>query len=305
MFHLSVPTAIFNDAALNVGKLFNIKVCAEQKGKAQFANGLGFNIEHDFSIIESADIIILPSWDPETPPNTKLITLMNNLSTNNNKMIVGLCLGAYALAYAGLLDGKRATTHWKMSDDFPLKFPLIHFESNPLFIVQGNIITSAGSAAAIDCCLYIVKHFYGVKVANQIARVMVSSPERSGGQNQYIEQPTIEKASDERLANLIEHIKSNLTDDYPIEWVASYCAMSSRNFSRCFKANQGSSFKSWLNNMRLNRSQELLESTALSITKVSEQAGFCSEQIFRKHFKQRFDTTPKAWRNLFRGKNTD
>jgi len=304
MFHLSVPTAIFNDAVLNSDKLFDVKVCAEQKGPLSFANGLSFMVEEDFSIIKHADIVIFPSWNPAVSPSTKLITLMNQLS-HHNKMIIGLCLGAYALGYAGLLNEKRATTHWKMSEDFPLKFPRVHFESNPLFIEQGNIITSAGSAAAIDCCLYIVKYFYGIKKANRIARVMVSSPERNGGQNQYIEQPTIERASDERLAKLIDHIQTNLTNDYSIAWVASYCAMSIRSFSRYFKANQGISFKRWLNNLRLNRSQELLESTALSITHISEQAGFSSEQIFRKHFKQQFDTTPNAWRNLFRSKIMD
>ena len=304
MFHLSVPTAIFNDAALNNEKLFDVKICAEQKGQLSFANGLSFIVEEDFSIIQHADMVIFPSWEPEIRPSTRLINLITNLS-RNNKMVVGLCLGAYALGYAGLLNGKRATTHWKMSDDFPLKFPQIHFESNPLYIVQDNIITSAGSAAAIDCCLYIVKYFYGIKKSNHIARMMVSSPERDGGQNQYIEHPAIERASDERLVKLIEYIQTNLTDDYSIEWVASYCAMSIRSFSRYFKANQGISFKRWLNNLRLNRSQELLESTALSITHISEQAGFSSEQIFRKHFKQRFDTTPNAWRNLFRSKNNE
>lgn len=301
MFHLSVPTAIFNDAVLNNDKLFDVKVCAEHKGQLSFANGLSFIVEEDFSIIQHADIVIFPSWKHEVPLNTRLIKLITNLS-KNNKMIVGLCLGAYALGYSGLLDKKRATTHWKMSEDFPLKFPLVHFESNPLFIVQDNIITSAGTAAAIDCCLYIVKHFYGIKKANRIARMMVSSPERSGGQNQYIEQPSIERASDERLTQLIDYVQTNLTEDYSIEWAASYCAMSIRSFSRYFKANQGISFKLWLNNLRLNRSQELLESTPLSITRISEQAGFSSEQIFRKHFKQRFDTTPNAWRNLFRSK---
>jgi len=304
MFHLSVPTAIFNDAALNNEKLFDVKICAEQKGELSFANGLSFTVEEDFSILHHADVVIFPSWEPETQPSARLIKLIKNLS-KSNKIIAGLCLGAYALGHSGLLDKKRATTHWKMSEDFPLKFPLVHFESNPLFIVQDNIITSAGSAAAIDCCLYIVKHSYGIKKANQIARIMVSSPERSGGQNQYIEQPTIERASDERLAKLIELIQTDLTEGYSIKWVSSYCAMSIRSFSRYFKANQGSSFKLWLNNMRLNRSQELLESTTLSITQISEQAGFSSEQIFRKHFKQRFDTTPNAWRNSFRSKSSE
>jgi len=299
MFHLSVPTAIFKDALPTSSELFDVKICAEHTGKMSFANGLCFYVDNGLSVLEQADLVIFPSWLPETPPSHQLSKLINKIAVQG-KVIAGLCLGAYALGYAGVLNDKRATTHWKSSKDFPSRFPHVHFESNPLFIVQDNIITSAGSAAAIDCCLYLVKYFYGVKKANQIARMMVSSPERSGGQNQYIEQPTIERASDERLADLIEHIQAHLADDYSLAWVASYCAMSIRSFSRYFKANQGSSFTLWLNNIRLNRSQELLESTTLSITQVSEQAGFSSEQIFRKHFKQQFDTTPKAWRSLFR-----
>lgn len=299
MFHLSVPTVIFKDAIDKESPLFDVKICAETTGNMQFANGLGFVVEHDLSIISSADIVIFPSWSPEVKPSKPLIELLTSLG--HKQMIVGLCLGAYALGHAGLLNFKRATTHWKMSDDFPVQFPEVSFESNPLYIVQDNIITSAGSAAAIDCCLFIVKHYYGSKVANQIARMMVASPERSGGQNQYIEQPTLQKASDQRLAKLIAHIQSNLTDDYSIAWVASYCSMSVRSFSRYFLANQGSSFNAWLTNLRLSRSQELLESTSLSVTDVSQQAGFRSEQIFRKHFKKQFDTSPSAWRRLFRG----
>jgi len=184
-----------------------------------------------------------------------------------------------------------------------LKFPMVNFDSNPIYIAQNNVITSAGSAAAIDCCLYIVKHYYGVKKANQIARMMVSSPERSGGQNQYIEQPLIERASDRRMANLTDHILANIAVEYRLAYVASYCSMSVRSFSRYFKTINGLSFTSWLNNIRLNYSLKLLESTNLTITQVSEQSGFSSEQIFRKHFKKQYDTTPKTWRSMFNNVN--
>ena len=300
LFHLSVPVAIFQDAAVNQQQLFNVKVCAQHTGKIKASSNIGLDIDDDISLIEHADVVIIPSWLPEVAPNKALVTQLVKAHCQN-KLIAGLCLGAYALAYSGLLDGKRATTHWHYGADFKTRFPQVVCDINPLYIAEDNLITSAGSAAAIDCCLYIVKHFYGVKIANKIARMMVSSPERSGGQNQYIEAPTLEKPSDDRIANLIEHVLTNIADHYTLESAADYCMMSVRSFSRNFTAANGISFTLWLINARLHYSLELLEASALPITQVAEQAGFSSEQIFRKHFKQRYDTTPKAWRALFRG----
>ncbi|AIY66746.1 GlxA family transcriptional regulator [Pseudoalteromonas piratica] len=298
LFHLSVPIAIFADAVLEEKRLFNVRVCSETNGKINSANGLGINIENDPSIIHQADIIIIPSWQPEKVPSPNLIKLLVD-AHNNKKLIVGLCLGAYALAYSGLLKGKKATTHWKYGDDFKTKFPQTSCDINPLYLAENNIITSAGSAAAIDCCLYIVRHYYGVKTANKIARVMVSSPERSGGQKQYIENPTIEKPRDERIATLISFVLQNITYNHTLESAAAFCMMSTRSFSRNFKSSNGISFTSWLINLRLNKSLELLESTHFSVTEISERTGFSSEQIFRKHFNKRFDTSPTSWRKLF------
>jgi transcriptional regulator GlxA family with amidase domain len=298
LFHLSVPTAIFNDAILEQPELFNVNICAEKRGKLKTVNGLIIEIEEDLSIIEQADMIIFPSWIPNTPPSNFLCEKIINAYENNIK-IVGLCLGAYALAYMGLLNKMKATTHWKYGDNFTKKFPLVNCDTNSLFVEEHNIITSAGSAAAIDCCLYIVKQLYGAKKANQIARIMVSSPERSGGQNQYIEQPVLKRASDERIAVLIDHILENITNNYSLKDAASSCSMSVRSFSRCFKSNHGISFVPWLTNARLNYSLELLETTKLSITQVSALCGFSSEQLYRKHFKKHYSTNPKAWRSLF------
>ena len=299
LFHLSVPIATFSDAIFSSEKLFDVCVCSETKGHINSADGTGINIKYDISVIQKADIVIVPSWVPSKVPSPHLAEQLIE-ANNNNKLVVGLCLGAYALAYSGLLNGKSATTHWKYGEDFTTRFPLITCDINPLYIAESNIITSAGSAAAIDCCLHIVKHFYGAKVANTIARVMVSSPERSGGQNQYIENPTIEKPSDERIARLLDFILENITDTYTLENAADYCKMSVRSFSRNFKASNGISFTAWLNNIRLNYSLELLESTNLSITEIAEQAGFNSEQIYRKHFIRKYDVPPKMWQKLFK-----
>ncbi len=302
LFHLSVPIAIFKDAAPSENALFKIKVCGETTGKIITASGISIDIESDISAIRSADIVIIPSWLPNQTPNKPLLDALK-FAHDNNKRIVGLCLGAYALGYAGLLNHKRATTHWKYGDDFQAKFPAIDCDINLLFVEDDNVTTSAGSAAAIDCCLHIVKHYYGVKTANKIARVMVSSPERSGGQNQYIESPTLSRPQDERIAKLIDNVLNNITTPYTLASAADYCMMSVRNFSRSFKATNGISFTAWLINARLKYSQELLESTNLSISQVAHNAGFSSEQNFRKHFNKRYDTSPNKWRSSFKNEH--
>ncbi len=302
LFHLSVPLAIFRDAVLSEQKLFNVRVCSQMSGHAHSADGLSIAIHHDISIIKQADLIIVPSWLPNQVPSSLLQDLLIE-AKEDKKLIVGLCLGAYSLAYSGLLDGLRATTHWKYGDDFSKRFPLLTCDINPLYIVEGNIITSAGSAAAIDCCLHIVKHYYSVKVANQIARVMVSSPERSGGQNQYIENPIIKRPSDTRIAALIDLVLENISDNYTLSGAAEYCMMSVRSFSRNFKSANGISFNTWLINTRLNHSLELLESTSLAITEVSAKAGFSSEQIYRKHFLQKYGVAPRTWQKMFKSKS--
>ncbi|ASM50482.1 hypothetical protein PESP_a2526 [Pseudoalteromonas espejiana DSM 9414] len=302
LFHLSVPLAIFRDAVSCEQKLFNVRVCSQTNEHIHSADGLSIAIHHDISIIKQADLIIVPSWLPNQVPSSQLQELLNE-AKKDKKLIVGLCLGAYSLAYSGLLDNLRATTHWKYGDDFTKRFPLLTCDINPLYIVEDNIITSAGSAAAIDCCLHIVKHYYSAKVANQIARVMVSSPERSGGQNQYIENPTIKKPSDARIANLIDLVLENISDNYTLNGVANYCMMSVRSFSRNFKSANGISFNAWLIDARLNHSLELLESTSLSITEVSEKSGFSSEQIYRKHFYHKYGVAPKAWQIMFKSKS--
>ena len=302
LFHLSVPVAIFRDAVSDDQKLFNVRVCSETNNYIHSANGLSIGIQNDISVIKQADVVVIPSWIPDKVPSNDLQELLNEAHCEN-KLVVGLCVGAYALAYSNLLNGLRATTHWKYGDDFTSRFPLVTCDINPLYIVESNIITSAGSAAAIDCCLHIVKTYYGVKVANKIARIMVSSPERDGGQTQYIESPTINGAGDERITKLTDLVLENITGHFTLTAAAEYCMMSVRSFSRNFKSAYGTSFNAWLINARLNFSLELLESTNLTITEVSEKSGFSSEQVFRKHFSQKYGIGPKAWQKMFKAKS--
>lgn len=297
LFHLSVPVAIFKDA-IGESALFNITICAEQIGTLKTADGTKIQIEHDLSILEDADILIFPSWHPNQAPSDPLLELTQKAS-HQGKIIVGLCLGAYVLGYCGLLNHKNATTHWHYIDDFTSRFPNINLNSNALYIRQENILTSAGSAAAIDCCLNLVKHLVGFQQANQVARMMVSAPQRNGGQNQFIKHPVKQNTQDERLNHVISQITKNLNFPHTLATAASNASMSERSFTRHFKKSMGTNFIQWLTQQRLHLSLELLESTSFSITQVAFEAGFSSEQNFRKHFKHAFDTTPNAWRKLF------
>lgn len=302
LFHLSVPVAIFRDAQANA-TLFNVVVCACKTGELRSADGMGLVIEHDYAALNQADIVIFPSWEVDTPPNDTLRAKIRE-RVQANAVVVGLCLGAYALAYSGVLAGKSATTHWRYSQDFRSRFPDVLLDCDPLYVAQDNIITSAGTAAAIDCCLFITKQLCGVSNANEVARMMVSAPLRSGGQNQFIKHIAPKPGShgpDTRIGELISEVLSDLTQCWTLRGAAEQCAMSERSFSRHFTAQQGLSFTRWLATMRLNYSLELLETGKYGIGLVSELAGFSSEQNFRKLFKNSFGVTPQDWKRQFSG----
>ncbi len=258
-------------------------------------------INNDLSAIEEADIVIIPSWHNDLPePSEQLLKVLRE-HYDKGKLLVGLCLGSYVLACAGVLDGKRATSHWAFAKQFQQQFPKINFDPNPLFIEHENIITSAGVAASLDCCLHIVRRLCGSELANDLARKMVTAPFRTGGQQQYIPAPINVKPLTETNINLvIEQVEQNLNLSHSLDEVAVRCAMSKRTFTRQFKSTYGCTFGEWLQNQRLVLSQHLLETTQLSIPQVAEQAGFGSDSVFRKHFKSAFHVSPTQWRATFR-----
>ena len=301
LFHLSAPTAIFVDAFSPNKRPFSVVICADKKGSLKVSGGLSINIAHDIETLNTADILIFPSWDPSKVPSDALIKIIKR-AHQANKMIVGLCLGSFILANAGLLDGKRATTHWAYGKTLAESFPNISYQEDPLYIFEENIVTSAGTAAAIDCCLNIINKLEGTTTANTISRMMVSAPQRSGGQKQFIAHPIHCQASDLRIRDFSEAILADLTQTMTLTQAAKACSMSIRSFSRHFQANFSMSFGEWLTHARLRYSQELLETTHLQITQVAEKAGFKTEQNFRKQFKSAFSLAPNDWRKSFHQK---
>lgn len=299
-FHFSVPCILFG-SAMPQPDLFCVTICAEKPGTVLSEIGLSINVEQGLEQLDTADIIILPYWhNPAEKPDQRLLDKLA-AAWQRGAEVVGLCLGTYVLAYAGLLDQHRAATHWEFERDFSQRFPQVHLDSNALYTRDDRLITSAGTAAGIDCCLDIIRQHYGSAVANRVARRMVVPPYREGGQAQFIERPVPENTRDGKINMLLESLRRNLHQPHDLDSLARSAGMSRRTLTRHFFKATGMTLGDWLTAERLQRSQELLETTDISIESVAEKVGFSSPISFRQRFKHRFGVAPSEWRRTFRG----
>ncbi|MEM6161274.1 helix-turn-helix domain-containing protein [Erwinia sp. P6884] len=299
-FHFSIPLILFGDTVTDK-PLFTRLICAEKPGLVWSKEGTAVRADYGFEALATADIVIVPFWDKihEKPASSLLNALVT--ARENGASLVGLCLGTFVLAYAGLLDGHRAATHWEFEKDFQQRFPEVQLDVNVLYVEDNGIITSAGTAAALDCCLYVIRQRFGGRVANQVARRMVTPPHREGGQAQYIEHPVPHSTTDSRINRLLDYLRGNLQQSHDIDSLASKLSMSRRTLTRHFMKATGLSIGEWITAERLHRSQELLETTALPIEQIAGLAGFQSAITFRQLFRQKLGVSPAEWRKTFRG----
>jgi AraC family transcriptional regulator, transcriptional activator FtrA len=249
-------------------------------------------------VLRDADTIVIPGWrDPdELPPKALLAALRR--AHERGATILSICSGVFVLAAAGLLDGKRATTHWRYVDKLRARYPRIEVEPDVLYVDEGNVLTSAGSAAGIDLCLHVVRRDFGAEVANQVARRLVVPPHRDGGQSQYVRAPIREREA-HGLAPVMEWALGRLGKRITIRDLAKKAAMSERTFARRFVDENGTTPHRWLSAQRLVAAQRLLETTSDSIDEVAEAAGFDTAETLRHHFRRAFGTTPTAYRARF------
>jgi transcriptional regulator GlxA family with amidase domain len=299
-FHLAAPCVVFGESHPGCPAI-DFKVCAAEPGKIHTTAGFDIAIRHDLSITKRADIIIVPSWrDTAEDPPTALVQALVAAYRRGAK-IVGLCLGAYVLAKTGLLDDRKATTHWAYAKDFSERFPRVKLDAGVLYVEDHGIVTSAGTAAAIDCCLYLLRQMHGPDVANSVARRLVVAPHRQGGQAQFIAQPIPQTPADTRLSGLFDWVRQNLQSPHTVDSMAARAILSRRTFTRQFKQLTGASFTVWLQLERLAYAQRLLESSAASMDVVATKAGFGSPESLRLHFRRQFGIAPTDWRKQFRG----
>ncbi|MCW9709787.1 helix-turn-helix domain-containing protein [Avibacterium sp. 21-586] len=297
-FQFAIPNMVFS-MKIAEKPLFELKIIAEDKTSCYGEGGIYVPAEGDLSLLETADIIIHFGWHNVAEAPSLAMQQAFQVAYQRGALMVGLCYGAYPLAYSGILNGKKATTHWLGEADFRQRFPQVRLDIQAIYVEDGNVMTSAGTAAGLDCCLAIVRRQYGVKIANQIARMLVVSPHREGGQAQFIERPVARVSASENINQLLAEIQQHLAENYHIDTLATRLNMSRSTFTRHFRQATGMAFTQWLIETRLQRGRELLESTDLSIEQIAQQIGFHSDTAFRQHFKHKHQLSPRVWRKRF------
>jgi transcriptional regulator GlxA family with amidase domain len=297
-FHLAVPCVVFGDQHPGV-PVFDFRVCAGEAGALSTTAGFEINVAHGLGALEKADWIVIPSWrDPEERPAHRLLSALRR-AHGRGAVIVGLCMGAYVLAEAGLLDGLRATTHWSCTEDFATRYPAIQVQTNALYVDEGQVVTSAGTAAGLDCCVHLLRRHYGMTIANAVARRLVLPSHRQGGMAQFLVQPLPVSSRDARLSELMQSISCQLEKAHDVDSMAARLSLSRRHFTRRFRALVGLSPRQWLLGERLRYAQELLEHTSDPIERVALRAGFGSAVPLRQHFRKSFGISPSAWRQAY------
>jgi transcriptional regulator GlxA family with amidase domain len=297
-FHLSVPCVLFGDRHPGA-PVFELRVCAVEPGPLRTTAGFWVHARHGLGALRWADWIVVPSWrDPDERPPTALMKALV-AAHRRGALIVGLCLGAYVLAEAGLLDGRGATTHWSVAEDFARRYPAVRVDADVLYVDEGDVVTSAGTAAGLDCCLHLLRQRYGADAANRVARRLVVAPHRQGGQAQFIEHPMPDAGGDSRIASLLEEVRATLAEPHDLDRMASRALMSRRTFTRRFRRITGTTPTQWLLSERLTAAQRLLETTRQPIEQIAGQVGFASSTVLRQRFRAAFGLTPGAWRRGF------
>jgi transcriptional regulator GlxA family with amidase domain len=258
LFHVAVPHMVFN-LAVDGQRLFRVSLVAESTTPVPAHHAMLAQPDGGLDSLDDMDIVVVSGWpDLNHRPSPELAQALVR-AHRRGAHVVGLCYGSYALAYAGLLDGKRASTHWLAEHDFSRRFPKVHLDTNALYVHDEGLVTSAGTAAGLDCCLFLVRNYYGAQMANRVARIMVVAPHREGGQAQFIDQPVAVSTKDARINTLLDYLRGHLADQHTLDGLAQRIAMSRRTFTRHFQRATGTTLVKWLATERLQHSRELLE----------------------------------------------
>ena len=277
---------------------YSYEIVGIEPGPYRSTGGITVDAKHDLKRLSKADLIIVPGWrGAKTPVPEPLIRALRKAHARGAR-IATLCSGVFVPARAGLLDGKRATTHWRYADALRAEVPGIEVVPDILYAEDGNILTAAGSAAGIDLCLHIVRSDFGRDVANQVARRLVLPAHREGGQAQFIKKPVARERHDQ-IGTLFDILRRRLNEDWSVAQMAKAAKMSERTLIRRFHDTAGTSPLDWLIGERVERCKELLETTEISLDAIAEASGFMSQETLRHHFRRRAGVSPSVYRRAF------
>jgi transcriptional regulator GlxA family with amidase domain len=304
-FELGVICEVFGTDRSDDGlPVYDFAVVAGEPGPLRTSQGITLSTPYGLDRLAAADLIAIPALDGPRDASTSQLPapLLAELrhAVGRGARVLSVCTGAFVLGAAGLLDGRRCTTHWNQADKLARLFPAAKVDPDVLYVDDDPVFTSAGTAAGIDACLYLVRKEHGSKVANAIARRMVVPPHRDGGQAQYVERPVAECEAD-TLNDVMSWLARHLELPVTVDDLARRAAMSPRTFARRFVQETGTTPQRWLTSQRILLAQELLEETDATIEAVAARSGFGNATALRHHFRIWRSTTPQAYRRQFRG----
>ncbi|GIH08333.1 AraC family transcriptional regulator [Rhizocola hellebori] len=300
-FELGVLCEVFGtDRSVDGFPLYDFALCSVDGRPVQTRSGFMVTPHADLKPLRTADLVAVPAHPVTTDVPPEAIAALTE-AAERGAWILSVCSGAFALGQAGLLDGRRCTTHWKYADQLAKAFPSAEVVPDALYVHDGRVITSAGTAAGIDACLHLVRQEHGATFANKLARRMVVPPHRAGGQAQFIEAPVAEMANCDTIQPLLEWLLTHLDEPLTVDDLAHRSHMAPRTFARRFRAETGASPHDWLTHQRVLFARRLLEETDLPIEQVAVRAGFGDGATLRHHFSKRAGTTPQNYRQTFRG----
>jgi transcriptional regulator GlxA family with amidase domain len=303
-FGLGVTTEVFGYDRTAMGlPRFDYALVTEEPGLVSTDTGLRMLVDAGLERLAVSDIVTLTAWELfERIPSPALIDAVR-AAHDRGAIIVSQCTGAFVLAHAGLLDGCRATTHWRYAGELAARFPAVQVDPSVLYVDCGRVLTGAGTAAGVDTLLHLVRREWGASAANALARDMVVPPHRDGGQAQFIDSP-VARCEDDLLGVVLEWARAHLAEEISVESLARRALMSPRSFARRFKATTGTTPHAWLLGQRLAAAEALLEDSDAPVEEIARLVGFGTAAGLRDQFTRRRGVSPRAYRQTFRAGRT-
>lgn len=299
-FEFGVAVEVFGLPRPEMGDdWYRFAVAAVDEGELRATGGIRILADGDLSLLEHADLIVVPGWRGMDSPVPDALCQALRQANARGCQVMSICSGVFVLAASGLLDGRRATTHWRYIETLKSRFPAIDVIEDVLYQDEGEILTSAGSAAGIDLCLHVVRRDFGMEAANRVARRLVIPPHRDGSQTQQLSRPVAQLRESQRFGQLFDFLHQHLAQPHSVDSLSRRVGMSQRTFLRRFQDATGTTPTRWLLNERLLRAKDYLVNSRLSIDSIAEQTGFGQAATLRHHFRQHFALSPVQYRKQF------
>lgn len=277
---------------------YRFETCSLGGRRVRGQYGTSISVDGGLDRLGDAGTILIPGWQgPDVPVPEVMIQALQRAHGRGARLL-SICSGSFVLAATGLLDGRRATTHWRYAEGLQTRFPRVRVDPNVLYIDEGRMLTSAGSAAGLDLCLHLIRRDFGAEVANQVARRLVIPPHRDGGQAQFLENP-VDRCERGPLTAVLERVQRRIHRPIKISDMARWAAMSERTFVRRFRATTGMAPGDWMRRQRMEHAKELLERSSLTIDQVAAQSGLGTAMTMRHHFRRRIGLSPVEYRRRF------